>query len=322
MDDELIKEMEAMRALPPNFVDTALNPNDDQVVHKMKQMGIVPSETPISTVRQKMMKPVIAFAQAIQTVVSVGETLGKAGPYLARKEMGEAGKRLAFNIRNYAGTPNWRKQGTLSPILNEVAMFSTIAKEDAKTNWEHATDPKTRSGYWWRTIYLNIVPKLAMLAAAYSGLNFAVKKAKKMTVLGQLYARVPSNDLKNYIIVPFGAYPGGDYGWKTIYWRIPHDDFDRSLSAAFWTIAVNAVTGKSSKDVEELLSILDNYFPGLNPGVKLAAKWMAYAEGQNPNDDFHGHPILTDTEQKARGAAGDFRGLKKWGVDAEPDGTN
>jgi len=42
-------------------------------------------------------------------------------------------------------------------------------KEGFKSDYQIATDPKTRSGYWWKTAKIDLLPKMLM-AAAFAGL--------------------------------------------------------------------------------------------------------------------------------------------------------
>lgn len=299
IDDALIKEMEDMMALAPNFVDVAMNPGDDQVVHEMKKRGIIPEDAKPSTAKQKAMKPLIQLSQAIQWIGSVWETLGKVAGYQYRKRItGETGKELAYNTRNYIGTPNWRRQGSFTPITNEIFMFSNINKEDWKANYEHATNPKTRSGYWWKTLYANVVPKLMMRAAVLAGGLAGATAGEK--ALKELFDRIPENDKTNYICIPLGKYSGGDYGWKTVYLRIPHDDFGRTISGMFWKIT-GAAMDKNAEGWHDLFNVVDNNLPGINQGMKMLGMWGQYLTGQNPYDSFRGRGVMSDDEFKAGG---------------------
>ena len=69
-------------------------------------------------------------------------------------------------IRRKIGSPDFLVGGTWKPVTNELLLFSNAITQAIRADLEVASDPKTRSGFWWKTAALNIAPKVAIVRGA------------------------------------------------------------------------------------------------------------------------------------------------------------
>ena len=141
-------------------------------------------------------------------------------------------------------------------MTNQVFIFSNILKEDVKTQIEIGTNPTTRSGYWIKTVKMDILPKHLMFLAASGALG---KKLK------DFFEDVPEYDKTNYIIVPLGI----DETGKAVYMRLSHDEAGRFFAGTYWKIANAIKDGGDIKELQEILDFGEEQLPNLTPMIKL-----------------------------------------------------
>ncbi len=331
--DEIINEMIASKALDIPFNDFNLDPEKDQLGAILAKMGLLDGvETNTwmdKAARYKVLKPFIQVLEGIRFVGSTIETMPKVAGYQILKKdalakldqaisqtqdetqkaalikqraaaaagQGEYAHELAYQVRNYIGTPNFRRGGIDTKTTNTIFMFSNIMKEGMKSDYQVATNPKTRGGYMLRTTLVDLMPKLLMLlAAAGAGGD----------ELEEFFGKVSEYDKTNYTIIPMGWSEKADgSGRKAVYLRIPHDEGGRLAAGVFWKLA-GAIKG----DLRQWQQVLDfgaGQLPGFAPPITIAYQWEQFLTGKNPNDAFRGRPIISDTEFKAGG----YPALKK-----------
>lgn len=291
ISDELVDEMVKNFALDARFGDFNFDPREDQYGEMLKRYGLVSDQkAPMARLRRTIAKPLIQALEALRFAGSMIETLPKIAGYSLRKQLGESGRELAYNTRNYTGTPNFRVKGLSTDTTNAIFMFSNIFKEGLKADMELATDPKTRGGYWFKTVKVDLLPKLFMVLA---GAGILGKELKDH------YDRMSEYDKTNYITIPLGRVEGGDHGWKSVYLRIPHDETGRLAAGVFWKMA-NLYKGKP-ETWSEILAFGAGQLPTVSPAIDLARTWGLYLTGRNPYDYFRGRTIIPETEFKAGG---------------------
>jgi len=242
----------------------------------------------------------------MRDVSNTFEVVSKIAGAQVREAGGESGKILSYNVRNYTGTPNFKVRGVHTNVTNEIFIFSNIMKEGFKSDYQIATDPKTRSGYWWKTAKIDLLPKMLM-AAAFAGLLGDALK--------DFYEKVTEYDKTNYIIVPLGWYdtetskyyglnePGNE-ARKAIYFRIPHDETGRFISSLFWK-ALSA-PGKQENAVQfigDVFAFGAGQLPNITPAITIGKNWLDFVAGKNPYDSFRGRSIIDETTFTAGGRA-------------------
>lgn len=220
------------------------------------------------------------FVESLPKVAGFVELEGKMPP-----------REMHSFVRKYIGSPDFLAGGRLKPYTNEIFLFSNAIAQGIRADWDIAIkNPKTRSGWWWKTAQADILPKLLM-AMAVAGL-FGEK-------LKQLFDNVSEYDKTNYAILPLGL----DQNGKTIYVRIPADESGRLVGGIIWK-AFNVVRGKTDpfNDVMQVISYTGGQLPSLSPVLGAVSATAQFVSGQNPYDYFRGRNVLSDQEYRAGGA--------------------
>jgi len=282
--DEIIKAMENAKMLGLTYDDLfkSVDPDDTQIERVLQRVGLLERKENYP----KIIKPLVKLFDGIEVLGNFIETVPKVAGYrMLEGTMPE--KELASFVRTKAGSPDFRRMGTATPVVNNIYMFSNAIKEGVKADLHTATDPKTRSGYWWKTFIADIFPKITMIAA---GAGIFGKQVKKMMDDASEY------DKTNYIVIPLGV----DKNGKTNYLRIPRDETGRIIGGLFWKASRFAKKEELRlDDLTQIFSFGAGQFPNLAPSFTGIGTTVAYMSGQNPYDSFRGRNIIPDKEFKA-----------------------
>ncbi|MEO1479030.1 MAG: hypothetical protein AAFV01_10670, partial [Bacteroidota bacterium] len=229
-------------------------------------------------------------------------------------------------VRTRVGTPNVAERGA-SPYFNHVSLFGNVFVRGWEADIEAATDPQTRGGWWWRTMLLDMVPKVAMAMAA-SGLvvqalggdeGDEAAPEDELLVDGLVpsfppadprlaaawfrafYARVSAYDKANYLIVPINiTEPDTETGEQSArYLRVPHDETARPVATVLWNL-LDGADKPAARTLMDAVAVGAGQFPGLLPAGDLVGKWGVYASGNNPKDWFYGRDVIQPTNQTRR----------------------
>ena len=277
----------------------------------MQRYGLLKKDEPVTNrtiriARKTILKPITMLLEGIRFTSNTLEIVSKIAGAKVRQAGGESGKQLAYNLRNYTGTPNWKTKGFNTRTTNALFIFSNIMKEGIKSDYQIATNPKTRSGYWWKTVKIDILPKLLMFLAGAGLLGDLLK---------EFFDDISEYDKSNYIIIPLGWYYVEDNkldflntgekdinGRKAVYARIPHDENGRLIAATFWKISNMVKDGGNTKDLQNIFDFGAGQLPSLSPAITVGTGWAQYLSGKNPYDDFRGRAVIDDTTFAAGGA--------------------
>jgi hypothetical protein len=166
-----------------------------------------------------------------------------------------------------------------------------VARRDIESRlpekWGGSGDPKTRSGWVWKTAALNVAPKMLMMMAAAGLMG---------DVLRKLFERVSEYDKANYLIVPVGL----DEHDNAIYLRLPQDDTGRFIGGLAW----KAMRGDKNiwTVLQHMVSYTSNATPTITPSLKAAlVDTPLMLAGQNPYDAFRSRNLFTQQEMEAGG---------------------
>lgn len=228
----------------------------------------------------------------IENLGNLIETLPKAAgvyEYTAKSEDGWLSKEQKSYIRRKLGSPDFLAGGTYKPITNEVFLFSNAIMQGIRADLEVATDPKTRSGFWWKTTKVVFLPKLLMAAVLMGLLGDEYK---------ELMEGASEYDKTNYTIIPLGR----DTNGKPIYLRVPVDETSRFLGGIFWKALTVASNEKSiGADLMDIASYTGGQLPSISPVIQSFSATTQFLAGQNPYDFFRGQNVISDTTFKAGG---------------------
>jgi len=264
----------------------------------LERFGII-KEEPSKILRSMAVKPLVRILESIRFLANSLEVVSKLAGARVRIAQGESGAELAYNLRNYTGTPNYRVKGTQTTTTNALFIFSNIIKEGLKSDIRIATNPNTRSGYWWKTVKMDILPKFLMFLASVGVFGKTLK---------EFFDKMTEYDKTNYTLLPLGFTPDG----KAVAFRIPGDESGRLLSALFWKMA-NFVKDGKSEDLQQVVQLGAGQFPSITPLFDLASGWTQYLSGKNPYDDFRGRLVIDDVTYQAGGGAA-LKKMVQWSL--------
>ena len=292
-------------------------------------------------------KPFFAVLDAIKDVGDFIETLPKAaGMYEFQGDgtIADIPPDLRQYIRAKLGSPDFLAGGTYKPWTNNILLFSNaitqgwrsdlaVAKEDyqrlrAAGLKEIATHPTTLSGYMWKTVQTNILPKMLVFAAIMAAAgaaggggddddrNAAVKwvqrllaKVPWLVAAGKILRKVPEYDLTNYIVIPLGT----DKNGNAIVLRMPQDDTGRFMGGLAWKMMGMAGGDRQFwRAFTDTIDYTQGQFPSTMPLFTAASAAVQYASGANPYDPFRQRFLLTQDEQRARASDPTFQSLQKF----------
>ena len=326
--DDLLSEMIENKSLGVSFTDYSFDPDADQFTSLARKMGVAPPKLDgmyDKASKHALLKWPVKILEGVRFVGNTNEVLSKIAGYKVLKAdtlktmdkaiasekdadqkkylqeqrsllvagKGEYAHKLAYNVRNYVGTPNWRTGGMVTHVTNNLFPFSNIMIQGMKSDLEIASRPNTRNGFALDLVISHIVPKMLMLLAGAGAAGDALE---------EFYKKVSEYDKTNYIVIPLGFKDNPDGTRKAVYWRIPHDETARLAAAAFWKIG-NAFRQDRSATaaLSQIVNLGTGQLPKLAPPLTIAGTWAAYLGGFNPYDDFRGMSIMSDKVFKAGG---------------------
>lgn len=281
---EVVKEVfrgersEDIAAMYKNYM---LNPNrnysgkDISFDNEIERLVTEFQVNPVDAIKAKGLKGKLKSAwEYLDRFGRVSELTGKVAGYkYLKNETNQSEGSVGHSVRTRIGTPDARRQGSLHQITNSVFMFSNIGKEGLRTSVEAFN--ANRGTYIWKTMMMNVVPKLALIGAAAYGSD----KLKKTI------AKIPEYDKQMYDVVPLGMNKAG----KAVYIRIPQDYEGQMWGAITWAISGGKFIG--ARGVMDTIGEQSPY--SLNPILKVAGDlYTYYVKGQNPTDDYRGQPII------------------------------
>lgn len=294
--DDLIKEMENANIIGLTRNDVYGSPDiigEEYISKVLQDLGAMP-ELKQSTIRTiPGIKYIPKLFDAVSLFGNFIERLPKVAGYKrlrGKVVTGEFSKpELAHYVRNYIGSPDFLNVGRVTPVSNNLFLFSNAAKEGIRGDINMAFRPKTKGGWWFKTLIGTVLPKLLQLAASLGLLGLLYKK---------MLDGVSEYDKTNYTIIPLGL----DKNGKTIYIRLPNDESGRFMGAMVWKIG-NIFDKERHQDlVSSLMDVFSLYsgqLPSMTPSITGGSALLTYLSGRNPYDSFRNRLIIPDTTFKA-----------------------
>lgn len=273
-------------------------PQDDPSHAMFAKLGLVAE--PTSTARKvadkvPVLKQALALGDWVTQQGQEREAVGKLGAWLALKRAGIVPEQAAPFVRNFASTPNTKVSGSASAVPNALLPFFRIAMQGWRTSLQLTTNPTTRGGFFFRwAITKGMLRALLTLA----GLGYLGKEMKDWI------DGVPEYDRTRGVPVPVPpmSMPGVDYGKKSLYLRLPDDEFSAALGYSL-DLAMRTAAGQKDAGTAAGQAAKQwlNSVPSLNPFIDQGAQWSAFLTGGVPKDEFRNRPVLTEAERKAGG---------------------
>jgi hypothetical protein len=284
--DKLISQMEESKMLGITYNDVIQGITDVD-----EQIDVILAKTGVTEMKKggsRLTKPFLKVLDAIEKTGNMVESIPKVAGY--KQLNGKMpSKKLASFIRTSVGSPDFLRRGASYAWTNEVFLFSNAIKEGIRADVNIATNPKTRSGYWWKTAQVTLLPKAIMFSALLGLFGDELKK---------MFEDVSEYDKTNYTIIPLGE----DENNRTIYVRIPQDETGRLIGGLFWKgMRIINSEQASGSDFLDLISYAGGQVPSLNPLLTSLYGIATFASGKNPYDFFRGRNVIPDSEFEAGG---------------------
>lgn len=266
--------------------------DEKEIEYILRNHGIMKPDGDQKTELKDIPKKVLnGLLNGISTVGEFIESLPKvAGYYQFVDQQGELTRENKSFIRRKLGSPDFLDGGYLKPITNEVFLFSNAIIQGIKADVDVATDPHTRSAWWWKNTQLTIVPHILMLGAMLGLFGDEIEK---------IMDGVSEYDKTNFIIIPIGL----DENGKSIYWRMPQPEMTRLVGSVAWKTMITASgeNRNTSKAIGDVFSFFAGQFPGVAPAIKTTNTFVDMLSGRNPYDSFYGKNIISDQAFTAGG---------------------
>ena len=275
---------------------------DDSALGRMEKRYNVDAVRASEQERNIAVKAAHAVFSLIEDIGNTIETLPKIAGHEILGRRGLSGERLAYAVRNYAGTPNTTRRGNLTTVTNSVLSYANVMLQGYRADAAIALGrdpvlPSSRSAWWTRSILTDLGPKMLMGAGAAGLLGTEVK---------EIYDLIPESDLAGYVCIPLGTTEDRNGVKKAVYLRIPHLDTLRPLMAATWMLS----KGRPQDSFSQVRAAL----PSWNPMLESVTNWSQYAAGINPREEFRGRDIIGSDAFKAGGKAA-LIDMAKWQAD-------
>ena len=292
--EQMLQELEKEKIFSITHNDFILGETNED-----KQINVILEQSGINTIekqRTNWNKLMIPFVKILDTLSAIGnyiETLPKVAGVLemtkGTRDVSTLTKEQGSYIRTKIGSPDFLRKGYATPITNEIFLFSNAIKEGIRSDIDVASNPKTRSGFWWKTAKIAFIPKILMFMMA---IGLFGKKAKEIMDKQSEY------DKTNYTIISLGQ----DKNGKAISLRLPQDETSRFLSGILWKVMSSFNPDKQitlGQDLSEIFSFMGGQIPSLTPSISTPKAILTYISGQNPYDAFRGRNVLSDELFKA-----------------------
>jgi len=208
--------------------------------------------------------------------------MGKVPEGHARQGIGlDVDKEIGHMVRSLTGSPDFFRKGHLSPLYNNIYLFSNAGKEGWRASIEAAKqDPLS---YTWKTVKYDLLPKLLMFGAAAGWASKLSPEIKTM------YDNIPEHDKSNYICIPLGLTSTD----RTIYMVIPHDFMGQSIAGAFWKL----LNTRTTQDTQEVFDFVTGGMPysSINPVISTFFNTGKYIAGRNPYDSWNNRNVIPES---------------------------
>lgn len=175
-------------------------------------------------------------------------------------------------VRERAGSPDFLRRGSASPLVDWAMMFFNPWKEGLRSVAKTARDNPFSFGS--KVLGAVITPAVLQSLATKGAMG---------PELEEMYGSVSDYDLTNYLVIPLGWHDRERK--KVAYIRLPLWEPARIMHGAVF----QGMTGRG----QGILSQAGGQIPGINPLLTTAAMWATYLGGKNPYDSFRGREVLS-----------------------------
>lgn len=294
-----IEEMLAHYAISSPFSGLYASRGDSSITRAI--LGEAGADLPTSKIdaldRFVSKTPILSH---IETLGAITEVMPKIAAWRTMKDRMPTFKEkqeLAKIVRDYVGTPNYRKRGKNSQFLNAVFPFSNIAIQGFKSDLSVAASKGSRAG-WWLTWAAVDGPFILMAAAMAAGL-MGEESEEWMDHVGTW-------DMTAYNLVPLPVnfYGHGSVtGKKAGMLRLPRDEMSRMVSGPIVGGIVEHIRKWKSeskgqpyelKRLAKAFTYITSQLPGENNLITIADAFGKWMSDKQMTDPFTGANVFDD----------------------------
>lgn len=290
--DPIIREMEANLALMTPFDHFVRAHRDDFMAELLRRTRVLPDHQQQGWFKNIVWTPVRSLLDDIELGSMTLDQSLKVEAYQRLRARGMSPQRAAYEVRNYVGLPNIAKKGSLVQVVKPLVPFWNVFVQGWRADVKVATSPNTAAGWWMKYMLTNGLARMLLATAATGALGAAIK---------ELFDGISEYYKTNYLAVPIGQLPGGDFKSKVVIITIPEDETARFIGG----ILGKAIRMAGPDDVRAS-GIFDfgvGQLPTWNPALTVPEKWVEALSGGNPTDPLRGSPIIPRDARLAGGAA-------------------
>ncbi len=292
-----IKDMQKNRMLIPGRVYGTKEQNYDDEIERLKDEWQIVFDPEANKQAEGVYAKLREFGTKVnrgfENLGRVSEMGGKVAGYKFLNRMGTRNaEEIGHVVRTRIGTPDYKRQGQrlAHTLTNNFFMFSNVNKEGLRSAWESFNEDK--SAYVWKTIMYNVLPKLALLAAA-----------REVPWIERAMKNLTRYQKTHYTVIPMGITEDG----STLAFMIPEDYEGQLWGSILYNMLEGPISGEGGPRVlgkgGVVATVADQIpyrsHPLWNVGSDL---WQYYVNGTNPVDEFRGTNVLPQNVFEVGGA--------------------
>lgn len=189
---------------------------------------------------------------------------------------------INYFIRNFAGSPDFRRKGTQYANYNNLFLYSNAAKEGYRAHIDSAKYSPTE-----------YFVKMAGASIGYMAALMLLESAFK-----DWWDKVPEYYKTNYYVIPspFGHY---DENGKPVFWTFPKDEASRFIGSAFRKIfKFNPEAWLES--LTQIAAVGADELPMTSPIFKALGILSQAGTGVIPTDSRTGRPLISQRDWDIR----------------------
>jgi len=225
---------------------------------------------------------------------------------------------IEYAVRNWAGSPNFLRKGSMAWAYNNILLFGNAAKEEYRSMIE--AKRYQNEGIWWLKMFsYAVAPKILYRAGQIGMLGTAA----------HLYFNLIGSDtLAGYHVIPIGVIlDTGEFKFgmkaeegkgvlKAVYLQLPQDEFAKMIGMTAWHSVIEQ-WGQVKDDVHtntwgKMLSTMaytfDEQTPSMSPWFSLVMNayrslGLTFSKDK-PKNYYSGRDLYPDYVHQARGMLG------------------
>lgn len=189
---------------------------------------------------------------------------------------------IKYFLRNFSGSPDFRRKGSQYANYNNILLYSNAAKEGYRAQVDAAK--YALAEYLTKLTLLSAIPTVTQLIAEAAFKDW--------------YDKVPEYIKTNYFVIPwpFGPY---DANGKPVYLTLPKDEMVRMVSSMMRKLWKFDAESKLESAIQ-IMAVGADEVPTGSPILKAAGILGQAVSGNIPTDSRTGRPLISQRDWDVR----------------------